>query len=489
MSTYLAFDLGASSGRGIIGKFENNRLELSEVHRFSNGPVEKNGSLFWDIESQFSEIKTGIGKAVAAGHKISGIAIDTWGVDYVLLGKNGKFVRNPYHYRDARTNEAPEKLFKIMPFEKVYEKTGIQFMQLNSLYQLFAHREKHPEDMKDSTFLLMPDALSYMLCGKAECEYTDASTTQLLDAEKGDWDFELIEKTGIPKSIFPKIVPPCTKAGVLREELQGEFGCGPIPVFHVGSHDTASAVASVPAVKGEKWAYISCGTWALLGVEIDRPVLTEKARKACYTNEGGLDGKIRFLTNIMGLWLLQECSRVWNEKGKKYSYSDMVKMADTAKPMKFLVNPNNQRFLAPCDMPEKIREYCRDTEQGEIKDDAAVIRCVLDSLALCFRAKTEELQEIMGIKYEVLHIVGGGCQNKLLMQLSADAMGIPVMAGPVEATAIGNIMAQAIADGKLDSLEKGRAIVKTSFPVETYTPRKEKYSVSGNPLDRFRKLP
>ena len=195
MSTYLAFDLGASSGRGIIGKFENNRLELSEVHRFSNGPVEKNGSLFWDIELQFSEIKTGIRKALTAGHKISGIAIDTWGVDYALLGKNGKFIRNPYHYRDARTNEAPANLFKIMPFEKVYERTGIQFMQLNSLYQLFAHKEQHPEDLKDSTFLLMPDALSYMLCGKVECEYTDASTTQLLDAKKGNWDFELIEKT------------------------------------------------------------------------------------------------------------------------------------------------------------------------------------------------------------------------------------------------------------------------------------------------------
>ena len=223
-------------------------------------------------------------------------------------------------------------------------------------------------------------------------------------------------------------------------------------------------------------------------MEIDKPVLTEKARKAAYTNEGGLDGKIRFLTNIMGLWLLQECSRVWNEKGKKYSYSDMVKMAETTEPMKFLVNPNNQKFLAPCDMPEKIREYCRETKQGEIKDDAAVIRCVLDSLALCFRAKTEELQDIMGIKYGVLHIVGGGCQNKLLMQLTADAMGIPVIAGPIEATAIGNIMAQAIADGKLASLEKGREIVKASFPVEVYNPRKANASASEKHLEIFRKL-
>jgi rhamnulokinase len=489
MSTYLAFDLGASSGRGIIGKFENNRLELSEVHRFSNGPIERDGSLFWDIELQFSEIKEGIRKAVTAGHEISGIAIDTWGVDYALLGKNGKFERNPYHYRDARTNEIPERLFRTMPFEKIYESTGIQFMRLNSLYQLLAHKEQHPEDMKDSTFLMMPDALSYMLCGKVECEYTDASTTQLLDAKKGDWDFDLIEKTGLPKSLFPKIVAPCTEAGVLREDLQRELGCGPIPIFRVGSHDTASAVAAVPAMKKGNWAYISCGTWVLLGVEIDKPVLTEKARKAGYTNEGGLDGKIRFLTNITGLWLLQECSRVWNEKGKKYSYSDMVKMAESAEPMKFLINPNNQKFLAPCDMPEKIREYCGDTGQGEINDDAAVIRCVLDSLALCFRAKKDELQDIAGIRYEYIHIVGGGCQNKLLMQLSADALGIPVIAGPVEATAIGNIMAQAIADGKLDSLEKGRGIVKESFPVDTYQPREMCGAVPGKHLDRFRKLP
>ncbi|MFZ2653683.1 MAG: FGGY-family carbohydrate kinase [Victivallales bacterium] len=489
MSCYLAIDLGASSGRGIVGKFENKKLELSEIHRFPNGPVEKDGSLFWDIEGLFKEIKTALKKAASAGHKINGIAIDTWGVDYAMLGKDGKFTRDPYHYRDSRTNDIAEKLFKIIPVEKIYERTGIQFMQLNSIFQIFAHKRQHPGDLKDSTFLMMPDILSYMLCGKVECEYTDASTTQLLDAKTGGWDFELIEKLGIPRSIFPKIVRPCTKAGVLKEELQKELGCGPVPVFRVGSHDTASAVASVPVGHAKNWAYISCGTWALLGIENDKPVLTEKARLAGYTNEGGLDSKIRFLTNIMGLWLLQECSRNWKEQGKNYSYSDMVKMAEKAEPMKFIVNPNNQKFLAPCDMPAKIKEYCKETKQGELNDDGAVVRCVLDSLALCFRAKTEELQSITGVRYECLNIVGGGCQNKLLMQLSADALDIPVIAGPVEATAIGNLMAQAIADGKLASLADGREIVKASFPVETYKPQKKQTALFEKSLDKFRKLP
>ncbi|HCE44697.1 MAG TPA: rhamnulokinase [Lentisphaeria bacterium] len=489
MSSYLAIDLGASSGRGIVGKFEDRKLGLSEIHRFPNGPVEKDGALFWDIEGLLREIKTALKKAVSAGHGINGIAIDTWGVDYAMLGKDGKFVRDPYHYRDSRTNDAPEKLFKIVPFDKIYESTGIQFMQLNTIFQLFAHKNQHPEDLRDSTFLMIPDVLSYMLCGQVECEYTDASTTQLLDARTGGWDFELIEKLGIPRSIFPKIVPPCTKAGILKEELQKELGCGPVPVFHVGSHDTASAVASVPVGFAKNWAYISCGTWALLGVENDKPVITEKARKAGYTNEGGLDRKIRFLTNIMGLWLLQECSRNWKEQGKNYSYSDMVKMAEKAEPMKFIVNPNNQRFLAPCDMPAKIKEYCRETGQGELKDDAAVVRCVLDSLALCFKVKTHELEEITGVKYECLHIVGGGCQNKLLMQLSADALDIPVVAGPVEATAIGNLMAQAIADKKLGSLSDGRDIVKASFPVETYKPQEKQTELFEKSLDKYRKLP
>ncbi len=489
MSAYLAIDLGASSGRGIVGKFEKGKLELSEIHRFPNGPVEKDGSLFWDIEGLLKEIKTAIKKSVAGGHKINGIAIDTWGVDYAILGKNGKFVRNPYHYRDARTNEVPEKLFKIIPLDKIYERTGIQFMQLNTLFQIFAHKEQHPEDLKDTTLLMIPDALSYMLCDKVECEYTDASTTQLLDAKTGKWDFGLIEKLGIPKSIFPNIVPPCTKAGILKEELQKELGCGPIPVFHVGSHDTASAVASVPVGVVKNWAYISCGTWALLGVENDKPLLSEQARKANYTNEGGLDGKIRFLTNIMGLWLLQECSRNWKEQGKNLSYSEMVKLAEKAEPLKYIINPNNQRFLAPCDMPAKIREYCKETKQGEPVDDGALVRCVLDSLALCFKVRTDELQGITGVKYECLHMVGGGCQNKLLMQLTADAINIPVVAGPIEATAIGNLMSQAIADGKLGSLKDGREIVKASFPVETYKPEIRQVKLFEGCLDKYRKLP
>jgi rhamnulokinase len=344
-------------------------------------------------------------------------------------------------------------------------------MQLNTIYQLAAHNEVHPEDFEDSTFLFVPDALTYILSGKKACEYTEASTSNMLEAKKRDWDFELIDKLGIPRSIFPKIEMPGSKAGTLTKAIQDELQSGPIEVAHVGSHDTASAVVSVPAPSNKKWAYISCGTWALLGAEIDSPNLSEKAMQADFTNEGGVDNKIRFLTNIMGTWLFQETKRVWTEQGIKTSYAEMENKAKTSQPLQFFVNPNDSRFFTPGNMPQNIKDAAKENGQGEILDDSALLRCIYDSLALCFRAKLEKLEEVMDDgKIECLNIVGGGTQDHLLMQLTADCLGIPVVAGPIEATSIGNIAVQAMADGDLSSLADARELVRNSFEVIEFKP-------------------
>lgn len=471
-TTFLAFDLGASSGRGILGTLADGKLELEEVHRFENGPIEVEGSLHWDINKIFSEIKTGISKAVKKCDDIAGIAVDTWGVDYVLLKENGEFARLPYHYRDSRTDGILDNIFNnIIPEKEVYSCTGIQKMFFNTLPQTVAHFKDHPEDFKGAKLMLIPDALTYLLCGKISCEYTDASTTQLLDAEKRQWDFDLITKVGLPKDVFPEIVSPCTKAGMLRQKLQDEMGCGALPVLHVGSHDTASAVGAVPASSNTEWAYISCGTWALIGAEVDSPILTEKALAAKYTNEGGLNNKIRLLTNINGTWLFQETRRIWREGGREISFMEMENMAGEVEGGRFIINPNDDRFMAPGDMPDRIKKYCIEKGQGDIPDDATLIRCIYDSLANCFAEKLEELEKLQDVKFDCLHIVGGGTKDRLLMQLTADQIKIPVIAGPVEATAIGNIIGQGIAAGAIKDLDEGREIVKNSFPMEEFQPK------------------
>lgn len=486
--SYLAFDFGASSGRAIIGTLDGGKMRLEEVHRFWNGPKEIDGSLFWDFDYQMAEIRNGIKKALATGINITSIAIDTWGVDYVLFGKDGKPVRPPYHYRDSRTDGIPDEVFKIVSEQDIYRRSGIQLMQLNTLYQLYAHKQTHPEDFKDATLLLIPDAMTYMLSGEMTCEYTEASTSNLLDAAARDWDFELIERLGLPRSIFPAIVPPCGGAGVLRPELQRELGCGPIPVVKIGAHDTASAVASVPAPVSGDWAYISCGTWALLGAEIDKPFMSEATRKAPFTNEGGLERKIRFLSNIMGTWLLQETKRVWNEQGRKIGFPEIEAMSRSAVPRKYLVHPNDARFLTPGDIPARVVEACRASGQPGTPGDAEICRCIYDSLALCFRQKLESLQSALGVKYECLNIVGGGTKDKFLMQLAADAIGIPVVAGPVEATSIGNIMGQAIASGDIAGLAEGREIVKRSFELERYEPDASSIGAWDEAYQRFLRL-
>lgn len=486
MGKFLAFDLGASSGRGIIGTIENGKLSLQEVHRFPNGPVKKDDHFFWDYPTLASELKTGLKKALALAPDLDGIAIDTWGVDYVFFDKkSGKMRRLPYNYRDERTIAAVEKVFKKISPEKLYQETGIQHMALNTLFQLVAHQSEHPEDFVDSVFLPMPDALAFALGGKLTAEYTHCSTTELLDPTTGNWHWQLIEELGLPKEVFPEIVPPCSNGGFLSDALCAELNCRKIPIFKIGSHDTASAVAAVPAPTSGDWAYLSAGTWALLGAEISVPVMTEEARKNSFTNEGGLDGKIRFLTNIMGSWLFQETRRVWNENGADLSFADMEKMALSAEVCKYFINPNDQMFAAPGDMPGRIVEFCRQSKQGEPSGKAEIVRTIYDSLALYFKRKMAILASLLNLKYAALNVVGGGTKDRLLMQLIADAGNLPVIAGPVEATAIGNILGQAIASGEVAGLAAAREVIRNSFEVTTYLPRSEFSAIFGKNEKRF----
>ncbi len=485
---FLSFDLGASSGRAIVGTLDGGRLELTEVHRFENGHIEKDGSLMWNYPSLVTELKAGLKKALTFAPGIAGIGIDTWGVDYVLFDRDSRqMVRLPYHYRDSRTGKAAEKVHAVLGKSELYRINGLQYMPFNTVYQLAAHQEAHPDDFGNSVFLMMPDALALALGGDFCAEYTDCSTTGLLDPCKRSWNWDLTDKLGLPRSIFPEIRKPCSLGGTLSAELQQELGCGPIPIIKVGSHDTASAVAAVPASDAD-WAYLSCGTWALLGAEIPEPVITEAGEKAPFTNEGGLEGRIRFLTNIMGSWLMQETRRHWKRNGRELSFAEMSNMAVTAEPFRNLINPNDLVFMPPGDMPGRVREYCAAHGFSGNMSDAEVLRCLYDSLSLCFASKLHELEKILGTDYKKFHIVGGGTKDEELMQCTANVMGIPVAAGPVEATAIGNLMAQAVALGDLKDLAEVRKVVADSFELKIYQPDASCRAACGEALANFEDL-
>ncbi len=484
---FLAFDLGASSGRGILGYLENGKLELSEVHRFANGASEIGNSLHWDYPALCEEILLGLKKALEIEPELDGIGIDTWGVDYLLFDRTtGEPKRLPYSYRDSRTNDVPQEVWdNIISKTDIYGRTGIQHMQLNSLYQLVAHKRDHAEDFKNAILLPIPDALCYSLGGSMCAEYTHASTFDLLEPNSKEWDFELIDKLGIPRDIFPKIVPSCSSAGCLSAEIAKTLNCKQIPLFKVGSHDTASAVLAVPAPESGNWGYVSCGTWALLGAELDKPLVSPEAEAAPFTNEGGIGGKIRFLTNIMGSWLIQETKRSWKEAGKDLTFSEMEAMAIAAPAGQFLINPCSAEFLAPDNMPERIKAACEASGQGTIPDDGALLRTIYDSLALCFASNLEKMGSILNTEYQALNMVGGGTKDGLLMQLTADAAQIPVVAGPVEATSIGNILAQGMAAGAIDNIKEARQVVKNSFELKHYAPREEEMKVYASLKDKF----
>lgn len=470
MKNYLAFDLGASSGRAILGTVENGKLVLREVHRFPNNGRVSGGALRWDIASLRDELEAGIVKACAAGAPAS-MGIDTWGVDYALFDRaSRKLVEEPYTYRDDRTEDIRPEVFARVPKSELYLRTGIQDMAFNTVFQLAAHRRSDPEVLARSTFLHMPDALGFLLGGSFDTEYTDASTSGLLDAKARDWDFGIADRLGLPRELFPGIVFPGASGGTLSPEIARELGVPRIPIVKVGSHDTASAVAAVPDVTGEEFCYMSCGTWALLGAELSEPCLTSEAERSGFTNEGGLDRTIRFLTNIMGCWLFQECRRSWQAEGRELSFSDMEKLAATCAPLEFRIDPRSEKFLAPGNMPGRIAAAA--AERGARPETPGEItRCVYDSLALAVRDELKLLEKLRGRSYKALHIVGGGTQAELLMQLIADACGIPVLAGPIEATAIGNLAAQMIATGDLADLGAARRLVAASFDLRKYVPR------------------
>jgi rhamnulokinase len=469
-TAFLAVDLGAESGRAVLGRFDGEQVTLEEVHRFPNVPVRLPDGLHWDVLRIAKEVKDGIAKATRNGRRIESVAVDAWGVDFALLDREGCLVSNPYHYRDPRTEGMDERAFDRMPKEEIYGTTGIQFLPINTLYQLLA-MEGSPLLQAAQSLLLIPDLVSYWLTGEKACEFTATSTTQLCDARSGGWAHGLLEKMRFPGHVFGEIIPPGTQLGPLLPEVAEETGAKEgLPVTAVASHDTASAVVAVPA-EGENFAYISSGTWSLVGVELPKPAITLEGMHANFTNEGGFGATTRFLKNVMGLWLLQECRRTWAREGHEYSYEELTRLAQAVPDAGSLVDPDHPTFLPPGDMPGRIRRFCRETHQSPPEEPGEVVRCVLESLALKYRWVLERSEEITGRRAGVIHVVGGGVQNTLLCQLTADATRRPVRAGPVEATALGNLMVQAYARGYLGSLEEIRAAVRgSSVGVHDYQP-------------------
>ena len=468
---YLALDLGAESGRGALGRFDGKKLTLEEVHRFPNGPVRLLDRIYWDALSLFANLKEALAATVPLAGGIDSIGIDTWGVDFALLAKDGSLLGNPVHYRDARTDGMMEKAFEIMPREEIFEHTGVQFMQINTLFQLYSMAIENSPLLKTAdTMLMMPSLFNYLFTGRKIDEYTVASTSQLIDARTGTWARPLFDKLGIPFSIAPEVMRPGAVISTIRPDIAREAGVHPVPVVAVGSHDTASAVAAVP-VEGGDWCYISCGTWSLTGIETLEPIINEKSLAYGYTNEGGVGGTIRFLKNIMGLWLVQECKRQWAKEGDDFSYTEITRMAADATPMRCFVNCSSDGFLAPGGMPERIVEFCRKSGQQPPESKGQIVRCALESLALTYRAALAALEDVTGSPIDVVHVVGGGTQNELLCQFAADSCNRPVVAGPVEATAIGNLLMQAVALGDLASPAEVREVVRNSFSPVCYEPQ------------------
>ncbi len=467
----LAIDLGASSGRGIIGEFDGEKLTLRENHRFSNDTVIVNGRMHWDILRIFHEIKQAISKAVLEGEEIRTVGIDTWGVDYALLDKNGRMLSNPVHYRDVRTEGIMDYIEKnFFSLDELYSTAGIQHMNFNTVFQLAADLRDEPEKLALAERMLnIPDLLNYFLTGNMANEYTILSTGALLDAETRAYSYTFTDRLGIPRKLFGPIVQPGHVVGTLLPQVQGETGKTDAQVITVASHDTASAVLAVPTQE-EDFIYISSGTWSLMGTELKEPMLTDTSRELNFTNEGGAMGRIRYLKNIMGLWLIQESRRQWKREGKDYSFAQMEAWAKESTPFRSFIDPDDASFATPGDMPGKIREYCRRTNQPIPESVGEVVRCIYESLSLKYRKTAESIQQSTKKQIRTINVVGGGTKDRFLSQMTADACNMQVIAGPEEATAIGNLMMQAIAAGVVADLSEARKIVAASFDVKTYTP-------------------
>jgi rhamnulokinase len=474
---FIGFDLGAESGRCVVAILKDQKITLHEVHRFTTHNIQYEGGFHWDVLAIYEEIIEGLKKAQKTfGKEFSGIGVDTWGVDYTLIDCEGRIIGYPYHYRDDRTDTMMDEAFKIVSKEYIYSRVGIQFAQFNTIFQLLAEMKRRQNflDFSDK-MLLMPDFLNFLLSGVKKAEFSIASTTSLVDPIKRNWSWELIEKFGFPRKIFPEIVEPGTKLGTLLPSIAKRTGLSAdIPIIASAGHDTASAVVSVPA-SGTNWAFLSSGTWSLMGIELNSPSLTTQAMKYNFTNEGGVEGTTRFLKNIIGLWPIQECRRYWLEKGNEYTYPELSELAKKEGFVKAWVDLNDPRFLKAGEMPEKIIAYLTETGQTVKNNPGFIIAVVLESLAFAYRSVIKEIEEITENKISKLHAVGGGIQNEVLTQLTADAIGGTVYAGPIEGTMVGNIGVQAIASGAVPNLRVWREIVSNSFDVKKYEPLNSEY--------------
>jgi len=469
ISYFLAVDLGATSGRTILGSIENGKLQQRELTRFPNNIIQTGGHFFWDIYALYNEIIRGLHKVAEEGIQLTSIGIDTWGVDFVCIGRDGGILRNPYSYRDPHTEGAQEDYFRLVPKEKVYEKTGIQFMNFNSLFQLAAMRHHGDSALEAADkILFVPDALMYMLTGEAVCEYTILSTSQMLDPRTKKIDPELIDVIGLKESQFGRYVNPSDTVGTLTTEVQKITGLGPVPVVAVAGHDTGAAVAAVPA-QDENYAYLSCGTWSLLGIETRDAIINEKSFEYNFTNEGGIEGTTRFLKNICGMWLLERCRKEWTDAPE--NVNEINKAAMEAEPFRSFINPDDPRFANPESMVEAIQGYCRETGQPVPENYRQMARCIFESLALRYRQVIGYLRELAPFPIKKLHVIGGGTYNNYLMQMAADSIGIPVLTGPVEGTAIGNIMLQAKAAGLVGNIFEMRKIIAESIEMKSYQPQ------------------
>ena len=470
-NTYLAVDFGGGSGRVIAGSLLQGKLELEEVHRFTNRQVKLGNHVYWDFPALFEDMKTGLKLAAQKGYRVKGIGIDTWGVDFGLIDKKGNLLGNPVCYRDARTDGMPAKAFQILDIQKHYACTGIQVMPINTLFQLYSMQQSQDVQLEVAHQLLfMPDLFSYYLTGVANNEYCIASTSELLDARLRNWSMDTIRALGLPEHLFGEIILPGTIRGTLKEDIARETGLGSADIIAVGSHDTASAVAAVPAMEGQV-AFLSSGTWSLLGVEVDEPILTEEARLAQFTNEGGVGGHIRFLQNITGLWILQRLMSEWKMCGEEQNYDTILPQAAEAE-IDTIIPVDDAAFMNPENMETALLNYCRTHSLKVPQNKAETVKCVLQSLAFKYREAVERLNRCLPSPIHRLNIIGGGSQNKLLNQLTANALGIPVYAGPIEATAMGNILTQAMAKGEISSLREIREIVSRSVTPQVYYPEK-----------------
>lgn len=481
--SYLAFDFGAESGRAVLGHLQSGILTTEEIHRFPNEPVEYGSSLHWDVPRLWLEVRKSLG--CVEQRQLAGIGVDAWGVDYALLGECGDLLQNPYHYRDRRTEGVMEEVFRLVSKEEIYRSTGIQFMPINTLYQLFAAFRRTPKIVAAAKQMLtIPDLFNYWLTGKAVCELTNATTTQLVDPFRRQWAESLMQKLGLPADLPAPIVEPGTVLGTLLPGVVQTPSMAGTPVIAPACHDTGSAVAAITAREGT--AFLSSGTWSLIGIEVDHPVLTPEALRLNFTNEGGVCGTTRLLKNVMGLWMLQGCRNFWSAQGQCSDYRELVELAEGEPAFAHLVDPNDESFLRSTDMPGAIDSFCMRTHQPTPKSPGAYVRCVLESLALKYQLVLRSLERLCGRTIEHIRVIGGGSRNRLLNQFTAEATGRRVLAGPTEATALGNIAMQILAAGEAASLEEVRAMVDRSFPTEIFEPiESDKWELAAERFEHY----